>query len=224
MKAQKRGQWAWGMAVLLGLIFMILEPATADAQDRKGSYLDTRVSIAPLVGYQWGGNVDFRDGHASIDPGLTLGGQIGFKVSQNSLAILSYHHQFTSGSITWLNLGVQETENVDLGVGYLQIGGQIEFPVNAHLLPLLGLTVGASYFSRSDDVDRTDWFFAAVFYGGLKIPVVKNFGFLTQLKLLTTVITNNSHTVCVSYKGCVITLDAGAMVQGEISGGVYVAF
>ena len=59
---------------------------------------------------------------------------------------------------------------------------------------------------------------------GLKIPVVKNFGFLTQLKLLTTVIANNSHTVCVSYKGCVITLDAGAMVQGEISGGFYVAF
>jgi hypothetical protein len=225
MKTRTNRQWAWSTAVLVGLIFTTLEPGSAKAQDKKGSYLDTRVSIGALGGYQWGGSVTFRDGSASIDAGPTVGGQVGFKVSQNALAILSYHHQFTTATAIWLNdQRVQESETVDIGVGYLQIGGQIEFPVNAHLVPLLGLTVGASYFSRSDDVKKTDWFFAAVFYGGLKIPVAKHFGFLTQLKLLTTVIANNSHTICVSYHGCVVNLDVGAMVQGEISGGIYVAF
>ncbi len=218
--------------MLMGLIFTILEPGPAYAQNKRDSYLDTRFTIAAHAGYQWGGSVDYQDnsggiqdGSASIDAGPTIGGQLGLKVAQNAWAIVSYHHQFTSGTSTWYYQGTRSSEEVDLGVGYLQIGGQIEFPVNEHLVPLLGLTLGASYFARSGgDVDNTDWFFAFAFFGGLKIPVVKNFGFLTQLKLLTTVIANDSHAVCVSYKGCVITLDTNAMVQGEISGGIYLAF
>jgi hypothetical protein len=224
MKTHKSKHWAWIGSVLVGLIVLTLQPGTADAQDRKETYLDTRFTIAALVGYQWGGSVDFSDGYAEIDSGPTIGGELGLKVAQNTWIILNYHHQFTSGTTTTWNGTTQDSETVDLGVGYLQIGGQIEFPVSAHLVPLLGLTLGASYFSRTGDVDNTDWFFAFVFYGGLKIPVVKNFGFLTQLKLLTTVIANNSHTICVSYRGCAITLDAGAMVQGEVTGGIYVAF
>jgi hypothetical protein len=224
MKTHKSKHWTWIAAVLVGLIFVTLQPGTAEAQARKETYLDTRFTIAALVGYQWGGSVDFKDGYAEIDSGPTIGAELGFKVAQNSWIILNYHHQFTSGTTTSWSGTSQESESVDLGVGYLQIGGQIEFPVGAHLAPLLGLTVGASYFARSDDVDSTDWFFAFAFYGGLKIPVVKNFGFLTQLKLLTSVIANNSHTICVSYRGCTITLDAGAMVQGEVTGGIYVAF
>jgi hypothetical protein len=182
-----------------------------------------RVELIGMGGYQFGGSVDLHEGSADFENGPTVGGILGVRVRGNALAIAGYHYQFSKVKITSGHEG-DDDESFDMAIGYLQIGGEIEFPVHPRIKPFLGMTLGAVHFTPATEDAVTDWFFAGALFGGFKIPLSRHFGLRTNIKMLVTVLDNDSASLCVSGKGCVTEIDVNAMVQGEISGGAYLSF
>jgi len=177
------------------------------------------VEITALGGIQFGGSVDLVGGdEGSFDADVGFGGVLGYRVQNDGLAVISYLVQPTEFSL-------DSGGSVDMNVGYLQIGGELEFAMTPHLLPFIGLTVGATHITPRDGGD-SNWFFSTVFTGGVKVPVSKHFGLRTQMSLLTTVIDGNSKIYCTSGGGasCAISADVDAMFQGNFSVGVYLTF
>lgn len=182
-----------------------------------------RVELTGQGGYRFGGSADGENGGASLEAGPVVGGTLGIRVRGNALAIASYYYQFSRADVHFDAVGDEDT-SFDMAIGYLQFGGEIEFPVRPKAVPFMGMTLGTVHFTPEVDDSTTDWYFAFALFGGIKIPLTKHFGLRADFKLLVTILNNDSDSLCVSGKGCITALDVNAMAQGEGLGGAYLAF
>jgi hypothetical protein len=181
-----------------------------------------RFEITPLVGYQFGGEVDLVDGKATIDSGPMLGAMLGLRVTNNSLAILSYQIQITD--VTLRLDDSQDTEKFDINIGYLQIGGELGGKASKNFEYVFGMTIGATHFSPQDD-GSTAWNFSGTVYLGGKYLITENFGIRSQIRMLGTVLDSDSSWLCASYQGCLVVVDnVTGTIQGDISAGVFLSF
>lgn len=182
-----------------------------------------RVELSGLGGGQFGGNIDFDGGSASLKAGPTAGGLIGVRVAPWALAVAGYHYQFSEAAVQYTDIN-RESITFDLAIGYLQIGGELEFDTRTIVRPYMGMTLGAMHFTPDLEDVGSDWNFAAALFGGLKVVLWRRFGLRLQVKGLITVLGNESESLCFAGRGCVVALDVSVMGQGEVSGGVYLAF
>ena len=96
-----------------------------------------------------------------------------------------------------------------------------------HLVPFIGLGIGATHITPIDTDASTDWFFSFSAIGGLKIPIVKHVGIKAQIRYLGTVINSDASWFCASSGGltCGVSLDNTKILsQGDVTGGLYVSF
>jgi hypothetical protein len=178
--------------------------------------------VTPLVGYQFGGEVDLVDGKATIDSGPMAGVMLGLRVTDHSLAILSYQMQVTD--VTLRSNNGQNSEKFDLNIGYLQVGGEFGGRLSKHFGYTLGATIGTTHFSPPD-AGSSEWYFSGTIYLGTKYLITKNFGIRTQIRMLGTVLDSNSGWLCGSYNGCLVVVnDVTGTIQGDFSAGLFFAF
>jgi hypothetical protein len=183
--------------------------------------------ITAMVGGTVGGSVDLIGGKIDFDAGPSYGGMLGYRVTDDSLVILSYHRQSTTANISVFDPGdpLYPSQSVDMDIGHIQIGGELDFAHKARLSPLLGLTIGASHYSPELADAQTHWFFTAILYGGATFRITKHVGLRAQARAIGTVISANTRWVCGSLSGCAFSMSgADGVVQGDFSAGVYVAF
>ncbi len=188
--------------VLLVLLSSLLAGASAHAQQRSDH---SRFEFAGLGGIQFGGSPELEDASGSFDLGPSFGGIASVRVSKEGLVAISYTRQRTRFVATWEGPGPTTSQTVDADVGYLHVGGELELPVHPHLVPFIGLSVGATHFTPRNP-GATDWFFSGAFTGGLKVPVTKNFGLRGQMRLLGTLITGDSRPSLI-WVVCVVRLE-----------------
>ncbi len=187
--------------------------------------------ITPIVGIGWGGKIDFEDdagggsGEIDFDSGPVIGGVIGARVSEEGMGFISYQFQRTSADVRW-DGGSNPNQAVDVNVGMIQIGGELELPMNPHFVPFFGLGIGATHIGLRDNDASPEWFFSGTVSGGAKFPITKHFGLRLHMSMLATVIQNDSAVLCVSSGGltCAVSADLEAMIQGDFMAGVYLAF
>ena len=211
---------AWRRARLSGItlsgITLLLLGATADADE-------TRIEIGAYGAYLFGGSAETESGArndtAHIDAAPSFGGAIDIRVRSDALIEISYTYQSTevsSGTVS----------RQDLTAQYLQLGGLLEFPIPSApwFRPVFGGTLGATVFS-ADSTGRSDtlWAFSGILEGGAKFRVHKHFGLRLRGRMLATFLTDGSALVC-SNAGCAYAFSGSVVLQGEVGGGVYVAF
>lgn len=183
------------------------------------------VQLSGWAGYQWGGEIDADIGRINIDSAPTYGAQAGLRVQDDGFAFISFTQQSTTARIRFDD--GQPSTTFDLDVGYLQIGGELDLHMHRHLVPFIGLSIGATYLKPNEPDASTEWFFSGSVIGGAKIPITKHIGIRTQMRFLGTVISSDTDFYCVSSGGaaCAISVDdTTGFIQGDITGGLYVSF
>jgi len=182
------------------------------------------VQLTGLYGIQFGGSLDLDEGKLEIDSAPAWTVQAGLRVQDDGFAYVSYTQQSTVASFDSAT-GTPPSGRFDVDIGYLLVGGELDLPMRKHLVPFIGLGIGATHFSPANA--STDWFFSFMAIGGLKIPIMKHIGLRGQVRYLGTVVDSDASWFCASAGGatCAVSLnDTTLLSQGDVTGGVYISF
>jgi hypothetical protein len=184
------------------------------------------IQLSGWGGYAWGGSVDVTGGQVNLDSAPSYGAQVGLRVQDDGFAFVSFTQQSTTARVSFDN--GDPTQSYGVKVGYLQIGGELDLPMSRHLVPFIGLSIGASYVKPEISNENANWFFAGSALAGIKIPITKNIGIRTQMRFLGTVVSSDTRFACGSAGGsgsCAVRVDnSTGFIQGDVTGGLFIAF
>jgi hypothetical protein len=181
--------------------------------------LAQRVEISPFGGFQFGGNLSVQSG----DLNLPLGGNYGILVdiafNPNGQIELIYNRQATK-----LEQEGAATPLFDMAVNYVHVGALYQFP-SPQVVPFVTVSGGVSRLEPSGDREAESYG-SGSFGGGIKKFVTPNFGFRVQSRFWFTLVRSNDSVFCAPgvAGGCLIGQSAGLLVQGNLTGGLIVAF
>jgi hypothetical protein len=211
---------------LSGALFFTGTPASA--QERP-----TRAEIGAYGGYLFGNSIEGKASATEYTPALTsrasiasaasYGATLDVAVRRGAFAEISYTRSPTDLS---LRISDGSQYRYDLLVQYLQIGGLLEFRVPGAdwLRPTFGGTIGAAIYSADDNGFKyEEGALAMIFEGGAKIRLTRFLGLRARARLLGTFITDQSALFCAG-NSCAYAYSGSVLIQGELGGGVYVAF
>jgi opacity protein-like surface antigen len=177
--------------------------------------------FTPFFGHMAGG--EFEDPTDSSDRDLDAGTDFGIIIDAATdwwrHYEMIYAHQSTK---------VDGFDPFDLDVEYLQFGGSVSYPdaEYTHVIPYIGMTVGAARFSPDGAGLNDETKFAATLGGGLRIPITKTFGVRLDLRVFGTVLESDSDIFCVSSGGatCRIKVKGDFFLQYAANLGVSIGF
>jgi len=193
-----------------------------------GSVTPARAQHVELTGFggiQFGGATDLLLGSASFAAGPSYGGMAYYRVRDDGLFGVSYSREQSQMSATWIGNGQILQGTVPVDVGIIHAGGELEISPKKKLTPILGLSVGATHITPRNG-GETGWYFSAALTGGAKYRITDHFGLRAHMRLIATVINDNSTVACVSSGGltCAVASELDGLVQGDLVGGVFFAF
>ncbi|HWP06716.1 MAG TPA: outer membrane beta-barrel protein [Polyangiaceae bacterium] len=218
--------WAAGTLAAAGTLFA---SGTAHAQD-------SRAELGVYGGYLFGTTAEgesvqpdvdssqYVTSKASISSAPSYGATLDLAVRRGAFAEISY-----SRSPSDLSLRVSNDPNTykyDLLQQHIQIGGLLEFkaPGAPWFRPLFGGTIGATIFSADDkNFSYSEGALSVIFEGGAKLVLSRFFGVRLRARLLGTFLNDESALLCVG-GSCAYAYSGTVMLQGELGGGLYVAF
>ena len=177
--------------------------------------------FTPFFGHMAGG--EFEDPTDSSDRDLDAGTDFGIMIDAATdwwrHYEMLYVHQSTK---------VDGFDPFDLDVEYLQFGGTVSYPdaEYTHIVPYIGMTVGAARFSPDSAGLNDETKFAATLGGGVRIPITKTFGVRLDLRVFGTVLDSESDIFCVSSGGatCRIKVKSDFFLQYAANLGVSIGF
>ncbi len=213
--------------LLAALALLVADTAFAQGSRPTPQLIDPgMVQITGLYGIQFGGSLGLEEGDLEIDSAQAWTVQAGLRVQDDGFAFVSYSRQATTAHFDSAT-GTPASGSFDVDIGILQLGGELDLPMQKHLVPFIGLGIGATHFTPIDTSGGTDWFFSFSAIGGLKIPIVKHVGLKGQIRYLGTVVNSDASWFCASSGGltCGVSLnDTTILSQGDVTGGLYVSF
>ena len=188
---------------------------------------DKRFEITPYAGYQWGGSFDTDLG--GIAPAGTLhlkdsfawGAIMSFLAYDNGALELTYLRQDTDIEFKTL------TGTTDLGgfaMNYLQVGGRQQFG-NGKLKPFASISLGIAILDPQQDALDTSTRFSWSFGGGAQYMFASGrAGIRTDLKMWLTPVPSGEYGTWCDFYGCFVTEGTAWVNQGQVSGGLVLAF
>jgi hypothetical protein len=189
---------------------------------------DKRIELSATVGSRFGGSLDVGtetvggpQGTLSFDSAVSYGGILGVRVQPTGFAFLSYSRQETTAHFRQFADEGTIHEQARASIEYFQLGGNLEFP-HERLIPYFGLSIGPARFAALDHDSADQWFFSAVLDGGIKIELLPSL-YLRVLGRMPVTFQSGS-VYCYPALGCLVALHGTPLVQGEVHGGVTVAF
>ena len=167
------------------LIVAILFSATVlTAQDAAPTTKSTKVSLTPMVGWQFGGRAQFYEGDLKIEDNVNFGGLLAVKVGYGTSFEISYSWMGTSAYFKSY-VPYLSNRTMDLDVHYIQIGGVKDFkegPITPFGLLSLGLTGFVP--EKFDTAVSSEWLFSVALGAGMKIMLSDRIGIRLQGRLL----------------------------------------
>lgn len=190
------------------------------AQDQPKEY--NNFEFTPFVGYMAGG--EFEDPTDSSSRDLDAGSDFGIFVNAASDWWRHYEMLYVRQSTK-----VKGFEPFDMDVEYLQFGGTVSYPdaEYTHVIPYIGMTVGAARFSPDGAGLDDETKFAFTLGGGLRIPINDRFGVRLDLRAFGTVLSSEGDIFCVSSSGggtCRIKAKGDILLQYSANLGFIVGF
>lgn len=189
-----------------------------------------RIELSATAGARFGGSldvglegaedVDGDDGRLSFDSSVSYGGILGFRLQKNGLGFLSYSRQETTARFhQFSDSGAKKTASAS--IEYFQVGGNLEV-TRGRVTPYFGLSIGPARFASLESDGGDAWFFSGALDGGVKVELLP-FLYLRVLGRLPVTFQSSS-VYCYTGYGCLVALHGQPLVQGEVQGGVTLAF
>ena len=181
------------------------------------------IEISPYTGWMLGGKVKYYQGELKIKDGQDWGMSIGYKLRESIFGEFTYNR--LSSALTNKEYGtVPEVVVNHLIIDYFQVGVLKELPVNEIIKPFGLAGLGFTVFTPRDGSWSTRTFMSGSLGGGFKIMPTEHFGIRLQARLL----------VPMYFSGFGIGIGGGgvsggayassAIVQGDFTGGIVLAF
>lgn len=170
--------------LLIGILSVSFNSLSAQSTAKKpGSGL---IEITPLIGYQFGGRVNFYEGEFKMDDNMNFGVDINFLVRQNQRFEISYSRMSTQAHFRPYNtfIGDYNRWDGDVNINYILIGSHTEIPLSEKLRLFGGVSVGATILGVPQTNVSDVWRFGLGVTGGVKIAVNDRIGIRLQGRLL----------------------------------------
>ena len=204
--------------LLFALVMVILSPS-AWAQKRKAPGYDSQLEVSAYYGWQFGGQVQYRDGRLTIRDSDSWGAQVAYRVARTSLLHFGYFRQDTQVLLETYRDGVV---SVPGSVNYWQFGGTAETSTDA-VRPFGTAGVGFTHFAPKESGYNSETKFGMSFGGGVKAFVNEHIGLRLQGNVLMSLIYGGGGFWC-GTGGCGTTIGGDGIFQGNIQGGLVYAF
>ena len=214
-------------SIFLGRIFSVSAAAAAvlclsspaRAADQPREY--NNFEFTPFVGYMAGG--EFEDAAGTSDRDLDADTDFGIMIDAAAEWWRHYEMIYVRQSTS-----VDGAEPFDMDVEYLQFGGTVSYPdaEYTHVIPYIGMTVGAARFSPDGAGLGDETKFAVTLGGGVRIPINDRFAVRLDLRAFGTLLDSDGDIFCVSSGGatCNIRVKSDFFLQYSANLGFTVGF
>lgn len=185
-----------------------------------------KIELTPFGGYQFGGKMRFYEGDLKIENAPNYGILMDIAVAPDTKLELYWSQMQTSASFTpYYGYGYLDTliKPFDVNINYIQIGGVREAQLdNAKIVPFGAFTLGATYFSPTDNTVNDSWKFSMTLGAGLKIWFSDRVGIRLQGRMLMPMYFGGAG-VYFGTGGSGISVGAGSsIIQGDFTGGLII--
>jgi hypothetical protein len=125
-------------------------------------------------GWTFGGSLNVREGRLNSAASVSFGGELAFRVRRDGLANLYVSYQPSKLRID--QYGEPNRELYDMDIWYFMGGGTAELLDRGPAVPYGTFMIGAAWFNPGGTAAEqakvgSEWMFASVFGGGVRIPV-----------------------------------------------------
>ncbi len=212
------------LMTVLFVALVVTNSVQAQMQPNKGSSTTSKFEVTAQMGYSFGALVNTYDGQIRLDPGVWYGGALDFKVGRGVMIELSYFNRTESmtqrNGSAWQpgfedNLGEVTTQ-------YVQIGSHKSFR-KGKIAPFIGGGLGVGWYQSDIVGSTTSTFFTLSGMGGAKIYLSEHFGIRLQGRLFLPIFWGSVGFYC-GGGGCGTGIGGSGTVEGELSGGLFLAF
>jgi hypothetical protein len=188
-----------------------------------------RIELSATAGARFGGSLDVEpegatdsanNGRLSFDDSPSYGGILGFRMQKYGFGFLSYSRQETTARFRQFSDEASQ-KTASASIEYFQVGGNLEI-THGRITPYFGLSIGPARFASLESNGGDAWFFSAALDGGVKVRLLP-FLYLRLLGRLPVTLQSSS-LYCFGGVGCVVAVHGQPLVQGEVQGGVTLAF
>jgi opacity protein-like surface antigen len=189
-----------------------------------------RFEITPIFGYQWGGSFDTGSGGAlgagqlQLEDSYAWGGIISFLAQMGSAVELTYLRQDSdiifdpSGGGAQIPLG-------GFAMNYVQIGGRQEFGHSEKLRPFIQGSLGINVLDPKDGDLGSSTRFSWSLGGGAKYMFSSGrVGIRSDIRFWSTPVPSGEIGVWCGFYACVASEGTDWITQGQVSGGLVLAF
>lgn len=212
--------------LLIMSLIAVLSPSAGWAQRRSSGALN-RYELTGFVGYLWGGGVDIVGGQISTEAAADFGGILGIRIRRDAMLEFSYTRQ--NSKLLLKNLSGFVQESTDLGIDYFQIGmlGEAR-QLSGPAVPFISFSLGATHYNPTASnfagfAISDEWRFSTILGGGVKALFSEHVGVRAQGRLLATFLNSGGGMWC-GGGGCSLGVFGTGVLQGEVSGGLVLAF
>ncbi len=183
-----------------------------------------RLEILGYGGYLWSGSQDVlyldQSGEIDFKDGAIWGIEADIAVRPGAQLVLLYQRQDTELEF---RSRLQNLTVGDVAIEYWQIGG-VSGVQRGNVMPFGLITLGgARIVSEFQGAQGDVWKFAILFGLGAKLYVSERIGFRVEGRL-PWIITNGGGAVSCGTGGCYTSFGGSGIVQGDVSGGLFVMF
>jgi hypothetical protein len=192
---------------------------------------EKRFEITPIAGYQWGGSFDtpgngsFPAGELRLQDSFAWGGILSFLAYGNSAVELSYLRQDTDIEFDPDGSG-GATDLGGFSMNYIQIGGRQHFGrPDAPLRPFASVSLGINILDPAADAIESSTRFSWSLGGGAQYMFASGrAGLRTDLKFWATPVPSGVYGTWCDFYGCFVSEGTAWVTQGQVSGGLVLAF
>lgn len=181
------------------------------------------VEITPFVGYQVGGRDQSRLGQFSIDGAVSYGAMLDLRVRPDATIQFLYDRQETTLDFRDTHPFFPTRVRLDLSIEYFHFGGTVEFG-ETRFRPYFALTLGASRFHPQREELSDEWRFSLGTGFGFKSYVNERFGFRADARVWPTFLNTRGGIFCSAPGGCLVSVEADFLVQGNATVGLFFTF
>lgn len=161
-----------GRVLASALLLLALRPLPARAE--------SRVEVAPFVGYKIGGRFIVQDGELTLDHGASFGGIVSFRATPDLLLEAVYSRQATTIQYEKANFAPHE-ELFDLTVQHVNVGGTYEHGIGS-VRPFFGGGLGLTRYEPDLAGTESETRFVFNFATGLRGDLSGNVGLRAGLR------------------------------------------
>lgn len=185
------------------------------------SVMAQEFEISPFTGWMLGGRLNTYNGYAKLSDGQNYGLAISYEIAYETKIELMYNRMV--GDLTIHEYSEDPYTPYKVASDYFQVGALREL-MDGTFRPFGVGMLGAVVFTPQDPQYSAQWRFSASLAGGIKIFPTEHIGIRIQARMLIPMYFGGLGFWC-GTGGCSGGLSASsAMVQGDFTGALIVAF